>query len=421
MKKNPAIGIVSLGCPRNLVDSEAVVGRLHRKGYQIVDIKDARVAIVNTCAFIDDAKKESIDMLLDLVALKKEGKLKKIIAYGCLVQRYKKMLVKEFPEIDAFVGRISLNHTAHNFTLTPAHYTYLKICEGCLNNCSYCVIPKIKQRFRSLDVASVLCKTRQADSRRVSEVNIIGQDITGFGTDLVPKVSLTSLLKKILAQTRHIKWFRLLYLYPSRITDELLALIRQEPRICKYIDVPIQHVNDRILRAMNRHVSKKDICLLLDKIRKALPNAVLRTSVIVGFPSETEKEFKELLRFIRAFGFERLGAFMYSREEDTPAYALPGQVSVKTKQDRFNEVMACQQKISEALNKKFLGKTLDVLIDEQEGNSYLGRTQYDAPEVDGVVYVCSKKRLRCGEFVKARIYDTLEYDLVGEALDEHCQ
>lgn len=421
MSKNPAVGIVSLGCPRNLVDSESVAGRLHQKGYRVVDIKDAQVALVNTCAFIDDAKKESIDMLLDLIALKKEGKLKKIIAYGCLVQRYKRTLVKEFPEIDAFVGRLSLNHTADSFSLTPAHYSYLKICEGCLNTCSYCVIPKIKQRFRSLDVASVLRKVREMDGRGVSEVNIIGQDITGFGSDLVPKVSVVDLLKKILAHTRHIGWMRLLYLYPSRITDDLLALMRQESRICKYIDVPIQHINDRILAAMNRHVSKKDICLLLEKIRKALPDAALRTSVIVGFPSETEKEFKELLGFIRAFGFERLGAFMYSREEGTPAYALPGQVPAAVKQGRFNEIMACQQKISEESNKKFLGKTIDVLIDEQEGDTYVGRTQYDAPEVDGVVYIRSKKRLRCGEFVKARIYDTLEYDLVGEALNEHCQ
>lgn len=436
LKEKSRIGILSLGCPRNLVDSENILGRLKFKGYSIVDIDKADVAIANTCAFIEDAKSQSIDAILDLVDLKKEGKLKKIIVYGCLSQRYKDKLQKELPEIDAFVGKISLNHNPNNFTLTPKHYAYVKICESCINKCSFCIIPKIKGKFSSLGIDHILNKIERLDKNHLSEINIIGQDISGYGLDLYGAVRLPHLLNKIIRNTKNIRWIRLLYLYPSRITDELLELVKDSPRLCKYIDLPIQHINDRILKLMHRKPAKKDILKLIDKIRKKIPGVAIRTSLIAGFPSETDSEFKELLEFIKEVRFERLGAFIYSREEGTTAYNFKNQVPRKIKTERFNILMSEQQGVSREVNKEFLGKTIEVLIDEKEKDGiypvrkhvpkgrnfsngiYLGRSQYDAPEVDGSVFVESEKILKPGDFVKVEITDTLEYDLAGKAVLE---
>lgn len=432
-ERSRTIGILSLGCPRNLVDSESILGGLSLKGYPVVDMDKADIGVINTCAFIEDAKAESIDAILDLIDLKRKGKLKKIIVYGCLTERYKDKLHKELPEVDAFVGRTSLNHNLATFPLTPEHYAYLKICEGCINNCSYCIIPKIKGRFTSLDIDSILGKIERFDKNKVSEVNIIGQDITGYGLDLYRSTRLPGLLKKIIKKSPNIGWLRLLYLYPSRISDELLDLIKNEPKVCKYIDLPLQHINNRILNLMHRETTKQDILRIIGKIRKKIPCIAIRTSVIVGFPSETDNEFKELLDFIEDARFERLGAFIYSREEGTQAYNFKNQIPDKIKEERFNTLMMQQQRISQDVNKNFLGKTIDVLIDEKEEDFYpvkkettndikfsnvvyLGRSQYDAPEVDGLVYVDSKKALNVGDFVKVEITDTLEYDLVGKAL-----
>jgi ribosomal protein S12 methylthiotransferase len=433
------VAILSLGCPRNLVDSETIVSRLKLKGYQIVDIEDARIGILNTCSFIKEAKEESIETILDLIDLKKQGRLKKIIVYGCLPQRYaecsnlrsissasrsysskkhfirdKDVLIKELPEVDAFVGRISLNHTKRNYSLTPRHYAYVKVCEGCINNCSFCVIPKIKGKFTSRSIDSVIEEVKSLDREGVSEINIIGQDITLYGKDLYKKFKLVELLKNILSNAKNINWVRLLYLHPSRITDGLLDLIKNEGRITKYIDLPLQHINRRILKLMNRDTTRAQIFKLIEKIRKKIPGVALRTSLIAGFPSETDKEFNELLEFIEEIKFERLGVFMYSREEGTAAYNFKPQVSLQTKQGRFNAIMSKQQRIAKNINEKFLGKVIDVLIEEKEHDYYLGRSQYDAPEVDGVVFVKSPHALSPGKLIKARITDTLEYDLVGE-------
>jgi len=397
------------------VDAEAILGRLSSKGYDIVDINKADVAIINTCAFIDDAKKESVDAILDLISLKKEGKLKKIIVSGCLAQRYKDKLKEELPEIDAFIGAAALNHSTERFSITPKHYAYLKICDGCVNNCSYCVIPKIKGKFRSLDIDSVLDKVSAFNKAGVSELNIIGQDISGFGLDLYGTRELPQLLRKIAKKAKNIGWIRLLYLYPHKIIKELLEVIKDEPKICRYFDLPIQHISENILKLMNRRISKREILDLIQQVRKNIPEAAIRTSVIVGFPGETDKEFNELLKFIEETKFERLGAFMYSREEGTAAYSFQNQVPEKTKISRFNAIMSAQQKISEENNIKFLGKVINVLIDEKKDGLYLGRSQYDAPEVDGLVYVNSKKTIEAGSFVKVKITDTLEYDLSGEA------
>lgn len=410
------IGILSLGCPRNLVDSEAILGRLNFKGHTIVDINKADIALINTCAFVEDAKRESIEAILDLIQLKKEGKLKKIIVYGCLAQRYKDELRRKLPEVDAFIGKVSLNHEQNRFSITPKHFVYLKICEGCVNNCSFCIIPKIKGRFTSLDEKSILKKIELFDKEKISEINIVGQDISGYGLDIFGRPSLAGLLREIGKKLKNTRWLRLLYLNPARIDDDLLRIIRDNPKICKYIDLPIQHINDRILKLMNRQVTKKQIYTLIDKIRKTIPGVCLRTSVITGFPSETDKEFKELLSFIDEAKFERLGAFIYSREEGTKAYNFKQQIPKKVKIERFNKIMLIQQEVSKEFNKKQLGRVIEVLIDEEDKDVYLGRSSFDAPEVDGVVYVKSKNKLKPGDFVKVKITDTFEYDLSGEGI-----
>ncbi|RJP29776.1 MAG: 30S ribosomal protein S12 methylthiotransferase RimO [Candidatus Omnitrophota bacterium] len=411
-----SVGILSLGCPRNLVDSENLLSRLNLKGYKIVDMEKAEIGIVNTCAFIKDAKVESIDAILDLSELKKSGSLKKIIVCGCLVQRYKDEIIKEFPEVDVFIGRMPLGQNKDRYSLTPRHYAYLKICEGCLNKCSFCVIPRIKGRFTSRSIESLVSEAADLDKKGVKELNIIGQDISGYGIDLYGKHVLPKLLKEILTKTHRIDWIRLLYLYPSRLTDELLRLVRDQERICKYIDLPLQHINDRILRLMNRGMTKKGILELIEKIRKLVPEAAIRTSFIVGFPSESEEEFRELMDFVEEAEFERLGAFIYSREEGSPAYGYHGQKTETVKKERFNALMMKQQEISGKINSRLLGKEMDVIIDEKDKQGYSGRTQFDAPEVDGMVYVHSGTKLEQGDIIKVRITDTLEYDLVGEAI-----
>ena len=410
------IGILSLGCPRNLVDSEALLGRLNLKGHPIVEMDKADIALINTCAFIEEAKKESIEAILDLIELKKEGRLKKVIVYGCLYERYKEQLRKELPEVDAFIGKVSLNNASGRFPITPKHFAYLKICEGCINSCSFCVIPKIKGKFASLEVDSVLEAVKNFSRDKISELNIIGQDITGYGVDLKCKEDLAGLMRKVAKLAKNIRWIRLLYLNPGRISDELLNVIKEEPKICKYIDLPIQHINDRILKSMNRGMFRKDIERVIAKIRKVIPGVAIRTSIIVGFPGETEKQFEELLDFIREIKFDRLGAFSYSREEGTPAYDFKEQVPEKVKSKRLDLIMSTQRDISAGINNKFIGKTLEILIDEEDNGSYLGRTQSDAPEVDGLVYVKSPRAIKPGDFVKVKINDTLEYDLVGEVV-----
>ncbi|MBM3252421.1 MAG: 30S ribosomal protein S12 methylthiotransferase RimO, partial [Candidatus Omnitrophica bacterium] len=407
--------------PRNLVDSEVILGNLKRKGYKITDIPEADIAIVNTCSFIKEAKEESIETILELADLKKQGKIRKLIVSGCLPQRYVKELIPDLAEVDAFTGRLSLNNfSIHRFSLLPKHFAYVKICEGCNNNCSYCIIPKIKGQFISRPIEEILKEVKLLDKKLVKEINIIGQDITSYGVDIYTESSLAELIKQLLKNTKNIKWFRLLYTYPAHIEDELMELIAKEKRICKYIDLPIQHINDRILKLMNRKTSKKEIISLINKLRKKISGIAIRTSLIVGFPSETEEEFKELLDFIQEVKFERLGVFMYSQEEGTSAYSFKEQIPEKTKRQRLDIIMSKQQEIAAQINSKYLGKELEVLIDEPAENSkdnlFLGRTQADAPEVDGMVYVHSKNKINPGDFVKVKITDTYEYDLVGNKI-----
>lgn len=412
------VGILSLGCPRNLVDSQNLLGYLNRKGYQIVDIQDAQIGLVNTCSFIEEAKKESIDAILGLIDLKKEGRLQKVIVAGCLVQRYKEELLPHLQEVDAFLGRLVLsNENNESFPLTPRHFAYLKISEGCNHSCSFCVIPKIKGRLKSRTMESILEEVRIMDNAGKQEINIIGQDVSAYGLDIYKKLELSTLLRKISASLKNVRWLRVLYLHPKHLTGGLMRLIADEPRICKYADLPLQHINNRILKAMRRAADNRKIMKLLSVLRKRIPGVAIRTSLLVGFPGETDNEFTELLSFVREQQFERLGVFKYSREEGTPAFSYPGQVPEKLKEERFNIIMQEQQEISRRLNQKFLGRECEVLIDERSADgAYLGRLSIDAPEVDGLVYVKTAQHLEPGAFVKARITDTCEYDLVGNAI-----
>lgn len=438
------IGIISLGCPRNLVDSEVMMGILKEKGHAVVDeIDKSDVAIVNTCAFIEDAKIESIDTILNLVDLKKKGRIRYIVVAGCLSQRYKEKLKEELREVDGFIGTGDLvsisplidglsggkraffvsespefiyDHSFRRDFITPPHYVYIKIQEGCSNRCSYCVIPSLRGKLRSRPMESILNEAEGLSrTRRISELNIIGQDTTSYGHDIYKKPRIAELLRN-LAKIDDIGWIRLLYTHPAHYTDDLIKTVRDEPRICKYLDLPVQHISDKILKRMKRKITAQSIYSLIEKIRKDIEGVAIRTTVLVGFPGETDGDFKKLLRFMEDVRFERLGAFSYSNEEGARSYRYDNQVPDKIKRERLEEVMKIQKDISGEYNNSFLNKTIDVLIDEkspEEEGVYLGRTQYDAPSVDGEVFVKGRK-LVPGSFTRVHITDTLEYDLVGE-------
>ncbi len=347
---------------------------------------------------------------------------------GCLVERYAHELREEFKEVDAFVGTPTLpqNQVPLQYRLTPRHFAYVKICESCFNQCSFCAIPKIKGKFSSRTIDSILAEVKDLDRRGVKEINVIGQDITAYGVDLYHTQSLARLLKEIVQRTEHIRWIRLLYAFPAHTTDELIELMANEEKICKYIDLPLQHISDPILKSMNRGISKQGTRDLIAKIRQKIPHGSLRTTFIVGFPGETDCDFHELLEFVLRTRFERLGVFVYSKEEGTPAYHLPEQVPERIKKRRLDILMQKQKEISREKQERFLGMRLNVLIEEKQKsngsgpqgkeNVYLGRTEYDAPEVDGLVYVTSPKALKPGDFLPVEITDTYEYDLAGECV-----
>jgi ribosomal protein S12 methylthiotransferase len=405
--------IISLGCFRNTYDSEVIVKRFLDRGFNFKkDFKNCHTLIINTCGFIDKAKEESIEAIKEAIDLKKRGKIKELFVFGCLVERYYEKLKKFFPEVDKWQGVEKFNsfYTPREKILPP-HIDFLKICEGCINRCSFCAIPLIKGDLKSKPKEEIIKEVRELDEKGIKELNIIGQDITSWGKDLGKKFTLTNLLKDILKEIKNIKWIRLIYTHPRHFSNSLIDLIANEERICKYIDLPIQHINDRILKLMNRKITKKEIISLIEKIRRKIPQVVLRTSVIVGFPTETEKEFKELLRFLEEVKFERLGCFIYSREEGTPAYNLE-QVHPSTKKRRFSELMSLQKEIASRINKRFLGKEIEVLVEEKEADCYIGRTQFDAYEVDGIVFL-KKRGLKLGEFYQTKIIDVYDYDLLG--------
>lgn len=419
MNQGQKVSLINLGCARNVVDSQTILSNVRRKGHNLVDISDADVAIVNTCAFIEEAKQESLDMIVELLEQKKQGKLKKVIVAGCLAQRYAKELAEEFKDIDAILGvqKLDKNAIPSQMSLTPKHYAYVKISESCYNRCSFCIIPKLKGKFVSRTFESVIEEIKRLDAQGVKEINLIGQDITAYGMDLYHEHSLAKLLKKIVPVTKNIEWIRLLYAFPAHVTDELVDVIAAESKICNYIDMPLQHISDHILQEQNRNITTQQTLDLVKQIKTKVPQGSLRTTFIVGLPGETDEDFDELCEFVQETRFEKVGTFVYSQEEGTLASEMTNQVDDKVKRKRMNHLMSLQKKISESIQQEYVGQRLRVLIDEsQKGQKriFIGRTEYDAPEVDGVVYVHTDQDLKIGEFVDVVITDALEYDLVGE-------
>jgi ribosomal protein S12 methylthiotransferase len=442
-EKKIKVGIVSLGCPKTLVDSEVILGKAQGAGYEITqDIDKSEVVFLNTCGFIQDAKQESIDALLKLLELKKENKLLGVIVVGCLVQRYAEELQKEFPEVDAFIGSgdymriaevlkkvtdkqkfVSVHKAGYlaaadeaRIPLTPQHSRYLKISEGCDHACSFCVIPKLRGRYRSRRIADLVQEAKQLVGEGAKEIVVIGQDITRFGCDYAGKSLLPKLLEALSA-VRGMKWIRLLYTYPSTLTEEMIRAMAASKKICRYIDLPLQHISDKILKEMLRGTTKKQIVELIEKLRATIPEVVIRTTFIVGFPGETEEDFEELLAFMREIKFERLGIFRYSQEEGSAAAGLPDQVPEKIKEDRFHRAMQLQQEIAREVNRRYLGRELRVLVetqDEKDPGLWIGRSAMDAPEVDGSVLIRTKRDITAGKFYTVKITDTQDYDLVGQ-------
>ena len=437
------VGFVSLGCPKNLLNTERMLSMLANEGFELVaEDTEADVVVINTCAFIESAKKEAIDNILDVAWLKEHHTLKGIVVTGCLPQRYGEEILKELPEVNCILGTGSFDricgavraaYAGESFcaldpaddvslggervVTTPAHFAYLQIAEGCDNCCSYCVIPSIRGHFRSRPMGELVEEAEELASLGVKELCLIAQDTTRYGEDLYGTYALDSLITE-LSEIEGIEWIRLLYCYPDRITDGLIDVIAENPKVVKYLDMPIQHINDEVLSRMNRRDTRAGIEEVIRKLREKVPEIILRTTVIVGFPGETEKQFEELRKFLKETRFERLGVFPYSREEGTPAYDLPGQIPEKTKEKRQEILMEQQERIHNECNERFLGKTLRVLCEgyDQVAESFYGRSYADAYEIDGKIYFSSSRNVREGQFVDVRIDEVLDYDLLGKAV-----
>lgn len=437
------VGMISLGCPKNQVDAEHMLALIDAAGCEIVDYVDGcDVVIINTCGFIDDAKKEAIENILDMVELKKEGIISKIIVTGCLAQRYKDEIVTEIPEVDAVVGigangdivktieevmsgvdtiekyppRIDLPLEGQRILTTPQYWAYLKIGEGCSNRCTYCTIPSIRGNMRSRSMENVIEEAKQLAESGVKELILIAQDTTSYGLDLYGELKLPELLNE-LCKIDSIEWIRLLYCYPDRITDELIETMKKQDKVVNYIDLPLQHADDKILQAMNRRGDQAMIRNVIEKLRTEIPDVVIRTTFIVGFPGEGEDEFENLAVFVNEIEFDRLGVFTFSAQEGTPAYDMEDQVEEDVKTRRGEIIMQDQYSIMEEKNNEKIGKTYKVIVEDYDGysDSYTGRTYMDAPEIDGLVRFTSDRDLDIGDFAEVEIFDVEDYDLIGEA------
>ena len=436
------VGFVSLGCSKNLVDTETMLARIAQAGYEITpEAEDADVVIINTCAFIQSAKEESIETIIDIGWLKEHHKLKGIVVCGCMAERYGEQIKNELPEVDCIVGLGSIDEIVEavkkaekgekmyvhadkelsplggDRVLTTGSMAYLKIAEGCDNRCTYCAIPLIRGKMRSRPMEDIVDEARDLEKLGVKELCIIAQDTSRYGLDLYGDYKLAELIRKITAATT-IPWIRLLYLYPDKITDELIEEMKTNDRVVKYADIPIQHISDNMLSAMGRHGGKEVVTSAIFRLRAAIPDVTLRTTVMVGFPGETEEDFEELCDFIKKTKFDRLGAFTYSPEEDTAAAEFEDQIDEQVKQDRYDTVMQIQLDISAARNRKLIGRKMRVLCENYDipAECYVGRSEADAPDVDGKVFFVSKKKLRDGQFVTVRINEAEDYDLIGETL-----
>ncbi len=439
------IFFVSLGCDKNLVDAEHMLFSLRKNGYEITDEpEEAEVIIINSCCFIADAMEESINSIIELARYKDEGKLKSLIVTGCLAERFSDQIKKELPEVDGIIGTASfdkiievversLNNEFSNICLpldrlpetegrlltTGGHYAYLKIAEGCNKNCSYCIIPKVRGPYRSFPMEDIIKEASDLVDNGVREIILVAQETTLYGTDIYGKKALPELLRK-LSSIKSLAWIRLLYAYPEEINEELIDELANNPKICHYIDMPIQHCNDNILRRMGRRTNKAELIQKIKTLRSRIPDICLRTTLITGFPGETEDEHNEMLDFIKEIRFDRLGAFPYSKEDGTPAAEFEDQTDDLTKNIRYDNIMRAQQIVAFARNEETVGKELDIFIEGQlpEDNVYVGRTYKDAPGVDGLVFVTCPYPLMSGDFVTAKVTATKDYDLLGEVLNE---
>jgi ribosomal protein S12 methylthiotransferase len=419
------VSIITLGCPKNVVDSETLMGQMKLNEIEIAgSIDDADVAIINTCGFIDAARAESIDVIIETIRQKDSSKLKKVLVMGCLVERYREELQREIPEVDRFFGthevpalveelggRYRFDMIGERVVTTPSHYAYLKISEGCDNPCSFCSIPLMRGKFVSRPVKEIIHEVDLLSARGVKEIIVIAQDTTAYGVDLGGERTLPALLREISA-VDGIQWIRLMYTYPAKFPMEMLDIYQTIPKLCRYIDMPIQHITDHVLRSMRRGISGKATKELIRTIRRRVPGIALRTTLIVGYPDETEEDFEELFDFVGEERFERLGVFPYSQEDGTHAFDMGDPVPSDVKQERVSRIMELQREISEERNQTLVGKTLAVLLDRKEKEFFVGRTEADAPEIDNEVYC--RGTARCGEFSTVLITDAVEYDLYGD-------
>lgn len=429
-----SVNILTLGCDKNRVDSERLAAQLQAAGYT-VHLDDYNlphpITIINTCGFINDAKEESVEVILDCVKEKQNGEIRKLIVFGCLSQRYQKDLRTEIPEVDAWFGTDAIEQILYylrskiqpellnrRLLSTPSHYAYLKISEGCNHGCAYCAIPLIRGRHRSKPAEQLLEEARLLADKGVRELILVAQDLTSYGIDLYHKRELARLLEG-LARIPQLHWIRLHYAYPNHFPMEVLDVMRDNPQICHYLDIPIQHIDDDILKRMNRNITEKEIRLLLDTIRTRVPDIALRTTLMVGFPGETRKKFEKLYAFAEEIRFDRMGVFTYSHEENTLAYTLKNSISHLEKNRRKDEIMWLQQDISLEKNRKMLGKTFEVLIDSKQDGYYIGRTQYDSPEVDNMVLLRQQaNRCEIGKFYQVRITRAHEYETNGKIITD---
>lgn len=437
---------VSLGCDKNLVDSEMMLGLLAKSGYEFTDDeKEADVVVVNTCCFINDAKEESINTILEMAELKKSGQIEALIVAGCLAQRYKEEIQTEIEEVDAILGTMAIDDVVRTLeevlqgrkgnhyksldekpltgvervVTTGGHYAYLKIAEGCNKHCTYCIIPKVRGNYRSVPIESLVEEAQRLAEQGVKELILVAQETTLYGMDLYGQKMLSELLHR-LCRISGIYWIRILYCYPEEIDDALIQTIKEEKKICHYLDLPIQHASDNILKRMGRRTDKEELTNIVNKLRKEIPDICLRTTLITGFPGETEADHEELMAFVDEMEFDRLGVFTYSQEEDTPAADMPEQIPEEIKENRQAELMELQQEIAFEAAENMKGRTVVAMIEGKvaDENAYVARTYKDAPNVDGFLFINTSRELMTGDFVKVKITGSYEYDLIGELEDE---
>ena len=434
------VGMISLGCSKNQVDAELMMAMIVEGGWQVVgDPEHCDVVIINTCGFIEDAKRESIDAILEYCRKKEEGRLRAVVVTGCLAERYQQELAREIPETDVVLGigknsqivaairealegrrvvefgpKEDLELEGERILANPPYFAYIKVAEGCDNRCSYCAIPLIRGGFRSRSMEDIMAEVRRLAARGVREMNLVAQDTSRYGLDRYGKYMLPELIHQV-CQVEGVDWVRILYAYPERITDQLIDVIAREPKVVKYIDIPVQHGSGKVLREMNRVGDRHTILALVEKLRERIPGVVIRTTMIAGFPGETQEDFEELCQLVKDARFERLGCFAYSQEEDTPAGEREDQIDPKVRADRADRVMELQMDIAFAFAQSCKGKVLDVLVEGRQGARYYGRSYMDAPDIDTRVYFTSKEKLSAGQMVPVEITGSREYDLLGVA------